>query len=122
MSKPISASPNHASGQRNGTATITERLLLLLLLLLLPLLLLLQHGVSKLERCRYDVGANDIFRQRCPGPSPPLPPPLPPTGNALKMCHGICTAEAEGHLAKDASDEVLSSIRGSVARDLWSWA
>ncbi len=50
-----------------GTAIITERLLLLLLL---SLLLLLQHGVSKLERCRYDVGANDIFRQRCPGPSP----------------------------------------------------
>ncbi len=66
MSKPISASPNHASGQRNGTAIIIERLLLLLL----SLLLLLQHGVSKLERCRYDVGANDIFRQRCPGPSP----------------------------------------------------
>ncbi len=72
MSKPISASPNHASGQRNGTAIIIERLLLLLLLLLLSLLLLLQHGVSKLERCRYDVGANDISRQRCPGSSPPL--------------------------------------------------
>jgi len=57
-------------------------------------------------------GANGIFRH-CPLLPPPLPPPFRPAGDALTVCHGICTAEAEGRLAKDASDGVLySGIHG----------